>query len=35
LHASAIELEHPSSGAHLRIEAPLPADRAATLAALR
>jgi len=35
LHASAIDLAHPRHGAHLRIEAPLPADREATLAALR
>ncbi len=35
LHAAALELPHPASGAPLRIDAPLPADMAALLAWLR
>ncbi|WP_242393400.1 RluA family pseudouridine synthase [Anaeromyxobacter oryzisoli] len=35
LHAARLELRHPASGAPLAIEAPLPADLAAALAALR
>jgi 23S rRNA pseudouridine1911/1915/1917 synthase len=35
LHAAVLELEHPTSGARLRFEAPLPADMQALLAALR
>jgi 23S rRNA pseudouridine1911/1915/1917 synthase len=35
LHAERIEFAHPGSGAALRIEAPLPADFLAALAALR
>ncbi|MGZ3442698.1 MAG: RluA family pseudouridine synthase [Polyangia bacterium] len=34
LHAAAIDFPHPSTGARTRIEAPLPADRAAALAAV-
>ncbi|BDG06703.1 RluA family pseudouridine synthase [Anaeromyxobacter oryzae] len=35
LHASRLELRHPATGAALVLEAPLPADLAETLAALR
>ncbi len=35
LHASRLELPHPDGGQPLVLEAPLPADMAATLAALR
>jgi 23S rRNA pseudouridine1911/1915/1917 synthase len=35
LHAALLELDHPVTGEHLRFEAPLPADLAAALAALR
>lgn len=35
LHAAVLELEHPTTGARLRFEAPLPADMQALLAALR
>lgn len=35
LHAESVALSHPTTGAALRVEAPLPADREATLAALR
>jgi 23S rRNA pseudouridine1911/1915/1917 synthase len=35
LHAELLALDHPVSGARLRLEAPLPADLAAALAALR
>jgi 23S rRNA pseudouridine1911/1915/1917 synthase len=35
LHASALEFTHPRTGAPLRFEAPLPADFAALVAALR
>lgn len=35
LHAAALELPHPASGAPLRVEAPLPPDLAALLAWLR
>jgi len=35
LHAELLALDHPVSGARLRFEAPLPADLAAALAALR
>jgi 23S rRNA pseudouridine1911/1915/1917 synthase len=34
LHAAAISFPHPSTGARTRIEAPLPPDRAAALAAM-
>lgn len=35
LHAAAIEIDHPVTGARMRFEAPLPADMERTLAALR
>jgi tRNA pseudouridine32 synthase / 23S rRNA pseudouridine746 synthase len=35
LHAARLEVKHPATGAALAIEAPLPADLAAVLAALR
>jgi 23S rRNA pseudouridine1911/1915/1917 synthase len=35
LHAQALELAHPATGEPLRLEAPVPADMAAALAALR
>src|SRR5262249_28545477 len=35
LHAAVLALDHPATGEHLRFEAPLPADLAAALAALR
>ena len=35
LHAATLAFEHPVTGAHLAFEAPLPADFAAALAALR
>jgi 23S rRNA pseudouridine1911/1915/1917 synthase len=35
LHAARLELDHPVTGARLRLEAPLPADLAAALARLR
>jgi 23S rRNA pseudouridine1911/1915/1917 synthase len=35
LHAALLEIDHPVTGARLRFEAPLPADLAAALAALR
>jgi 23S rRNA-/tRNA-specific pseudouridylate synthase len=35
LHAASLELLHPSTGAPLRIEAPLPADMQGAIAALR
>jgi 23S rRNA-/tRNA-specific pseudouridylate synthase len=35
LHAASLELLHPSSGAPLRIEAPIPPDMQAAIAALR
>jgi len=35
LHAAVLELEHPTTGAHLRFEAALPADMQSLLAALR
>jgi 23S rRNA pseudouridine1911/1915/1917 synthase len=35
LHAALLELDHPVTGERLRFESPLPADLAATLAALR
>ena len=34
LHAAAVAFPHPSTGARTRVEAPLPADRAAALAAV-
>ena len=34
LHAAAIDFPHPSTGAPTRVEAPLPADRAAALVAM-
>jgi len=35
LHAALLELDHPTTGARMRFEAPLPDDMAATLAELR
>jgi hypothetical protein len=35
LHAASLELLHPVGGAPLRVEAPLPPDLAAVLAALQ
>jgi len=35
LHARTLEFEHPLTGARLRLEAPIPADMAALIAALR
>ena len=35
LHAAVLELEHPTTGARMRFEAPLPADMQSLLAALR
>jgi tRNA pseudouridine32 synthase/23S rRNA pseudouridine746 synthase len=35
LHAASLDLEHPESGAPLRVEAPLPEDMRAVLAAAR
>jgi 23S rRNA-/tRNA-specific pseudouridylate synthase len=35
LHAARLELRHPASGAPLALEAPLPADLASAIEALR
>jgi 23S rRNA pseudouridine1911/1915/1917 synthase len=35
LHAAVLAFDHPATGAHMRFEAPLPADLAAALAELR
>jgi 23S rRNA pseudouridine1911/1915/1917 synthase len=35
LHATLLELDHPATGARMRFEAPLPADMAEAIAALR